>query len=140
VVRKANRKSSRKRRPSRPHEYSDEERAAAFARAVADGDLPDPAVLTPEQLKEREESQKARKCLDAFLAAPQRVTVVSSPASGKQQKERTNRTYEKIRRIAASKWPNGYSDIRNRDLIKVIGDATGEKPDVILRALNRRQG
>lgn len=80
MARKADRRSSRKRRQARPHEYSDAERATAFARAVADGDLPDPAVLTSEQLKEREELQKARKRYDDYLNAPQRVIIVSAPA------------------------------------------------------------
>jgi hypothetical protein len=37
--------------------------------------------LTPEQLKEREALQKARKRIDAHLGAPQRVVVVASPAT-----------------------------------------------------------
>ena len=37
--------------------------------------------LTPEQLKEREALQKARKRIDAHLGAPQRVAVVALPAT-----------------------------------------------------------
>jgi hypothetical protein len=42
--------------------------------------------LTPEQLKEREALQKARKRIDAHLGAPQRVVVVASLATSEPAK------------------------------------------------------
>jgi hypothetical protein len=92
---------------------------------------PEPVRLSPATLK-----VLARAALGIVTVVP---TLAKSGAAS-QTKGRTNRTYEKIRQVAASKWPNGYAGVRSRDLIKVVGDATGEKPDTILRALNRRKG
>jgi hypothetical protein len=107
VARKAARRSSRKRRRSRPREYSDEERHAAFARAVNNGELSDPKVLTPEQIEEHERMRRASKRLENFLKAPQRVIVVSSPAVTTTAKPTPtpHDSVEAILRFVARQWP-----------------------------------
>jgi hypothetical protein len=98
--------------------------------------------LTSEQIEHRTTIERASKRLADFISARMRVEVGLPPVSKPQpqSKGQGKRTHEKIRQVAASKWPNGYDGIRSRDLIKVVGDATGEKPDTILRALGRRKG
>jgi hypothetical protein len=61
----------------------------------------DPPELTPEQLKEREELQRASDRIDRYLAAPRRVIVVSSTASTSDDPVK-----EAILRFVARRWPN----------------------------------
>jgi hypothetical protein len=79
-------------------------------------------------------TKKRRKHITGTLAA------VEAKDTHKFAGGRLPRSWIKILRIANEMWPGGYDEVRNRDLIKKIGDATNEKPDVILRALGRRKG
>jgi hypothetical protein len=101
VFRKVSHGSIRKHRRARPRRRrtlpSDRGPVAKnLPRGTSSESLPpligpyDPPELTPEQLREREELERARRRLDAHLGAPQRVVVVSSanpePAAAPQPK------------------------------------------------------
>jgi len=65
------------------------------------------------------------------------ATPPTKPDTKARQRKRL-RTHEKIKDFAAQKWPDGYEHVEDRALVKVVGDALGEKRDTILRALGRR--
>jgi hypothetical protein len=89
VVKKAAKPSTRKRRHARPRRRRTLPPdlgpvAENLPRGTSSENLPpfigpyDPPELTSEQLREREELERARRRLDALLGAPQRVVVVPS--------------------------------------------------------------
>jgi hypothetical protein len=104
---------------------------------VMEFDLTEP---TPEQLKEREEIQKASKRLDDFLKAPQRVVIVSSPTM-----EGTGERITTAQWIAAEAKRLKRSDeipanIGKTDFAKLLADnmRTAAKTNESIRAITRQ--